>query len=80
MTGSLDGAPVTVSVTRETRENVLTVPVDALLALAEGGYGVELVTGDGASRLVGVETGLFADGRVEVTGEIAEGDEVLVPR
>ena len=50
------------------RENVLTVPVAALLALAEGGYGVEVVDGD-ASRLVAVETGLFADGRVEVTGD-----------
>ena len=79
-TGSLDGAPVTVRITRETREEVLAVPVDALLALAEGGYAVEIAEADGTTRLVGVETGLFADGRVEVTGEIGEGMEVVVPR
>lgn len=61
------------------RDDVLAVPVTALLALAEGGYGVELVEGDD-SRLVAVETGLFAGGLVEVSGEeIAEGDEVVIP-
>lgn len=80
VTGTLDGAPVTVTITRETRPDVLTVPVDALLALAEGGYGVELAQADGTTRLIGVETGLFADDRVEVTGDLAEGDEVVVPR
>jgi hypothetical protein len=75
-TGSLDGAPVTVRITRETREEVLAVPVDALLALAEGGYAVEVADADGTTRLVGVETGLFADGRVEVTGEIGDSVDV----
>jgi hypothetical protein len=79
-TGALDGAPVTVIVTRERREDVLTVPVDALLALREGGYAVEVADADGESHLVGVELGLFADGRVQVTGGVAAGDEVVVPR
>lgn len=79
-TGDLDGAPVTVLVTRETREGVLTVPVDALLALQEGGYAVELVDGSGGSRLAGVDLGLFADGRVQVEGGLAAGDHVVVPR
>ncbi|WP_211195834.1 peptidoglycan-binding domain-containing protein [Agromyces sp. H66] len=61
------------------RDAVLTVPVAALLALAEGGYGVEIVHDD-TSTLVAVETGMFADGRVEITGDdIAEGDRVVVP-
>jgi hypothetical protein len=53
--------------------------VAALLALAEGGYGVEVV--DGAStRIVAVETGLFAGGQVEVSGGgLAEGTVVGVP-
>ena len=79
-TGTLDGAPVTVTITRETRPDVTTVPVDALLALAEGGYAVEVVDGDGTTRLVGVELGLFADGAVQVTGAVAPGDQVVVPR
>jgi peptidoglycan hydrolase-like protein with peptidoglycan-binding domain len=41
--GDLDHAPVTVLVVRDSRENVLTVPVSALLALLEGGYAVEVV-------------------------------------
>lgn len=73
--GDYDQAPVDVRLTRRSRENVLAVPVAALLALAEGGYGVEVANG----RLVRVETGLFADGWVEVAGEVAEGMDVVVP-
>lgn len=72
-------ASVDVTFTAERRENVLTVPVAALLALAEGGFGVEVVEG-GRSRYVPVETGLFAGGRVEVSGTgIAEGVRVGMP-
>ncbi|MEU4336540.1 peptidoglycan-binding protein [Micromonospora lupini] len=75
-----DQASATVTFTASERRDVLTVPVAALLALAEGGYGVEVVDGDG-SRIVAVTTGLFADGRVEVSGsEIAEGMTVAMPK
>jgi hypothetical protein len=74
--GSLDEAPVSVRVVTSAATDVLAVPVDALLALAEGGYAVDR-GGDGG--LVRVETGAFADGWVEVTGDLAEGDEVVVP-
>ncbi len=79
--GTLDESPVTVQVVTSAAEDVLALPVDALLALAEGGYAVERVgTGaQGANELVTVETGAFAAGWVEVTGDIAEGDEVVVP-
>ena len=78
-TGSLDQAPVDASITTEVRKGVLAVPVNALLALAEGGYAVE-VERDGRRELVGVETGLFADGQVEVSGQgLAAGDRVVVP-
>lgn len=76
---TLDRAAVTVAFTASKRENVLTVPVAALLALAEGGYGVEIVEGT-SSRVIAVQTGLFAGGRVEVSGEgLAEGMTVGVP-
>lgn len=79
-TGSLDGAPVLVSVVRERREDVLAVPVSALLALAEGGYAVEVADASGVTRLVGVETGLFEDGFVEVRStEVDETMRVVVP-
>ena len=47
--GDLDQASVTVSVVRSSRENVLVVPVNALLALREGGYAVEVVDGGGGT-------------------------------
>ncbi|WP_238011629.1 peptidoglycan-binding protein [Dactylosporangium sp. AC04546] len=74
-----DGA-VRVRFVASTRKDVLAVPVGALLALAEGGYGLEIVEG-GTSRIVAVTTGLFADGRVEVSGpEIREGMTVRTAR
>jgi peptidoglycan hydrolase-like protein with peptidoglycan-binding domain len=76
-TDGLDGSPVDVYFTRRKAENVLAVPVGALLALAEGGYGVELAD---THQLVAVETGLFADGLVEVRGKDLEpGTKVVVP-
>jgi peptidoglycan hydrolase-like protein with peptidoglycan-binding domain len=80
-TGDLDQAPVDVSIVTETRKGVLAVPVSALLALAEGGYAVEVVAADGSRRLVGVRLGLFADGLVEVSGGgLAAGAKVVVPK
>ena len=74
--GDLDDGPVRVRFVKQRRANVLVVPVGALLALAEGGYGLEIVD-DAGSRIVPVTTGLFADGRVEVSGiDIDEGTTV----
>jgi peptidoglycan hydrolase-like protein with peptidoglycan-binding domain len=74
-----DQATVDVTFTAAERRNVLTVPVAALLALAEGGYGVQLVE-DGGTRIARVETGLFSGGRVEISGDgIAEGMTVGMP-
>jgi hypothetical protein len=53
--------------------------VTALVALAEGGYAVEVADG-ATTHLVGVDTGLFAGGNVEVTGAaLREGQRVVVP-
>ncbi len=78
--GSYDGAPVDVEITSAEKKNVLTVPISALLALSEGGYGVQVVKGS-VSSTVAVETGMFANGRVEITGAgLKAGDKVGVPR
>ncbi|GAA4224053.1 peptidoglycan hydrolase-like protein with peptidoglycan-binding domain [Streptosporangium album] len=77
--GAYTLASVDVSFTAGTRKNVLTVPVAALLALQEGGFGVEVVTGS-TSAYVPVKTGLFTGGQVEVSGDgIAEGAIVGMP-
>ncbi|WFF01977.1 peptidoglycan-binding domain-containing protein [Micromonospora sp. WMMD964] len=74
-----DQASADVTFTVSERRDVLTVPVAALLALAEGGYGVQVAEGD-ATRILAVTTGLFADGRVEVDGaDLTEGMAVVVP-
>ncbi|MHA7133456.1 peptidoglycan-binding protein [Oerskovia turbata] len=73
-----DTGSVKVTFVAAERPDVLTVPVAALLALAEGGYGVEVVDG-GTTRIVAVDTGMFADGSVEITGDVAEGDVVGMP-
>jgi peptidoglycan hydrolase-like protein with peptidoglycan-binding domain len=76
----LEGGDVRVRYAAQTRRNVLSVPVGALLALAEGGYGLR-VAEHGTHRVVAVRTGLFADGRVEVSGpELRAGMAVEMPR
>jgi hypothetical protein len=78
--GTLDAAPVDITLISSERKNVLTVPVAALVALAEGGYGVQVVEG-GSARYVAVKTGMFAGGRVEVSGDgITEATVVGIPK
>lgn len=75
-----DVSAVQVTVTRSLASDVLAVPVRALLAIRDGGFAVERSTAraDGAPDLVAVEVGAVADGWVEVTGDIAEGDRLVV--
>ncbi|MFF0516785.1 hypothetical protein [Streptomyces sp. NPDC004250] len=69
-----NAAPVQVEFGAESRSDVLAVPVTALLALREGGYGLQLAGG----RIVAVKTGLIAKGMVEVSGDgITEGTQVV---
>lgn len=78
--GDQPPGPVRVRFIAQQREDVLTVPVVALVALVEGGYGVEVVDGT-TTRYVAVETGMFARGRVEITGgDLEPGMAVVVPR
>jgi peptidoglycan hydrolase-like protein with peptidoglycan-binding domain len=84
--GTLDKAPVLVSITTASAADALVVPVTALLALAGGGYSVEVAASGGSSagthHLVPVTLGLFddADGLVQVTsGGLTPGQRVVVP-
>lgn len=78
--GRYQAAPVDVTLTAESRADVLAVPVNALIARQGGGYAVQVVTDDGVENRP-VELGLFADGLVEVSGTgITEGLRVGVPR
>jgi peptidoglycan hydrolase-like protein with peptidoglycan-binding domain len=78
--GSLDAAPVEADFVAVKRDDVLAVPVAALLALPQGGFGVQVVDGD-TTRIVAVKTGMFAAGQVEVAGNgIAEAVRVGIPK
>ena len=77
----LDRAPVRVDITTTVVENALSVPVTAIVGRAGGGFAVEVVRAGGGRELVDVELGLIdsAGGRVQVEGDLGEGDDVVVP-
>ena len=77
----LDRAPVQVQITTKGVESALSVPVTALVGKSGGGFAVEVVRDGGRRELVAVKLGLFdtAGGRVQVEGDLAEGDRVVVP-
>lgn len=77
--GNLDQAPVTVNIVSAQASNVLAVPVNALVALAGGGYAVAVVHGS-TSHLVAVQTGLITSTLVQVTSAgLRPGELVQVP-
>ena len=79
---ALDGLAVDIDIAVVDVPAATAVPAEALLALAEGGYALEVPDPSAATgtRLVAVELGAFdEDGWVQVTGEVAPGDQVVVP-
>lgn len=79
LAGHLDQAPVTVNIVSARARNVLAVPVNALVALAGGGYAVQVVQGRSA-HLTAVRTGLFGSTLVQVSGAgLRVGARVEVP-
>ncbi len=79
--GALNQAPVEVTITTASASSALVVPVTALLAQSSGGYAVEVIGAAGRHHLVAVAPGLFDDaaGLVQVTGNLAPGQKVVVP-
>ena len=77
----LDSAPVQVEIRTEGVESALSVPVTAIVGRSGGGFAVEVVRAGGRRELVAVKLGLFdtAAGRVQVEGDLREGDHVVVP-
>ncbi|WP_329275697.1 peptidoglycan-binding domain-containing protein [Streptomyces sp. NBC_00691] len=68
-------ASASVKFVSEARRGVLAVPVEAVLALRgeNGGYGLQIVQGT-TTRTIRVETGMTADGQIEVSGaDVKEG-------
>jgi multidrug efflux pump subunit AcrA (membrane-fusion protein) len=77
----LDRAPVQVDIRTKGVQSALSVPLTALVGKSGGGFAVEVVRDGGRRELVAVQLGLFdtTAGRVQVEGELDEGDQVVVP-
>lgn len=74
---ALDESPATVSFVSSKVEDALAVPLEAVVATAAGGFALEVVDDANATRLVVVELGRFADGWVQVIGEVSAGQTVV---
>ncbi|MFF4199057.1 peptidoglycan-binding protein [Nonomuraea sp. NPDC001831] len=73
------GTAVTARITvGATKDPVLVVPVAAVITSADGRARVRVEYAADRTRDVEVRTGLSADGNVEVTGALKEGDRVVV--
>lgn len=77
--GGLIEGPANVRITSQSLKGITMVPVRALVALEGGGYAVSVADATGATHYVAVETGVFQDGWVQVTGKVSPGDLVQVP-
>jgi peptidoglycan hydrolase-like protein with peptidoglycan-binding domain len=72
------GAEATVTLVDASRDHVLAVPVSAIVD--DAGSPAVRVAHDGApDEIVPVETGLVADGWIEVTAGLAGGEQVRLP-
>lgn len=71
-------ATAQVIVAGRSEQDVLSVPVAALVARGTDGYAVDVVR-HGETERVPVTVGFVANGRVAVTGDVREGDQVVVP-
>ncbi|MEV0620427.1 peptidoglycan-binding protein [Nonomuraea sp. NPDC050404] len=77
--GLRPGVAVTARVTvGATKHPVLVVPVVAVITSADGKARVRVEYATDRTRDVEVRTGLTADGNVEVSGDLKEGDRVVV--
>ena len=80
--GDFESGSVDVAIERSREDGAVVAPVTALVALAEGGYAVQLVdrSAPNGYRLVAVEVSTNTNQLVAITGEgIEAGAEVVVP-
>lgn len=72
------GAEATVTLVDARRDGVVAVPVAAIID-DEGSPAVRVVQPDGPDRTSRVETGLVADGWIEITAGLDGGEEIRLP-
>jgi hypothetical protein len=72
------GAEATVTLVDARRDGVIAVPVAAIVD-DQGSPAVRVAQADGPDQIVAVETGLVADGWIEITVGLDGGEEVRLP-
>jgi membrane fusion protein, multidrug efflux system len=72
------GAEATVSLVDARRDGVLAVPVAAIVD-DDGSPAVRVAQPDGPDRIAPVQTGLVADGWIEITAGLDGGEETRLP-
>jgi membrane fusion protein, multidrug efflux system len=72
------GAEATVTLVDARREDVIAVPVAAIVD-SGGSPAVRVARDDGSDDVIAVETGLVADGWVEITAGLDGGEEIRLP-
>ena len=73
-----DESPVTIVVDDAIELDATVVPISALVALAEGGFAVEVMV-DGEPRLTAVTPVNFLGNDVSIDGDVQPGDVVVIP-
>jgi peptidoglycan hydrolase-like protein with peptidoglycan-binding domain len=73
------GAAATVTLVDARRDGVLAVPVAAIIVDDGGTPAVRVVSADGPDRVVPVQTGLVADGWIEITAGLDGGEGIRLP-
>ncbi len=77
-------APIKLNMTTNTRmvseshANVLAVPINAIRSASDGGQIVTVIDLQGVQRTVAVKTGLTEGKLTEVSGDLKEGERVLI--
>lgn len=75
-----DTDAVTIKTSTKLATDAILAPTSSLVALAEGGFAVELVDEAGNATLTRVEIGKSLDGQVEITSGLTEGQTVVVAK
>jgi hypothetical protein len=73
------GAETDITLVDATRDDVIAIPVSAIVEAEDGSPAVRVPRDHGDDELVPVETGLVANGWIEITSGLPSGEEVRLP-
>lgn len=72
------GTSGTITVVEDSRQDVLTIPIEAVKNASEGRHYVYVLSEEGMREVRWVETGLYGDTLVEIQSGLSEGEKVIL--